>query len=431
MNKVSDIIKSVRSVSGRNDKIAVLQANKDNEDLKKFFYLALDPMVTFGIKKIPTYEKGEKFYELNQLMWYLEPLITREKTGNAAINHLAFILSHASTEDADLIKDIIEKDPGCGIAETTINKIWPNLIFDFPVMKATAHDEDSIANIKFPALSQTKLDGARCNIIVKDGKVIVLSSSGREITTHNQFDWFAALVKDNTVFDGELLVTESTGKFMERKKGNGIVNRAIRGTIPVEQAKQLHFVAFDWIPYENWLTGKYDFPYNARFLTLANFNRKFRHNASIVETREVKTEAEMIAHFKQLLAQGEEGTIVKNLDSIWEGKRSKDQLKLKGIITCDLEVIGIEPGTGKYEGKVGSLICRSADGEVLVNVGSGLSDDDREYSNWVGKIVEVVYNERILAKAEGSKWSLFLPRFSRVRIDKTVADSLDNIPVKG
>ena len=431
MNKVSDIIKSVRSVSGRNDKIAVLQANKDNEDLKKFFYLALDPMVTFGIKKIPTYEKGEKFYELNQLMWYLEPLMTREKTGNAAINHLAFILSHASDEDAELVKNIIGKDPDCGIAESTINKIWPNLIFEFPLMKATAHDEDSIANIRFPALSQTKLDGARCNIVVKEGKVIVLSSSGREITTHGQFDWFANITQNNQVYDGELLVVEQNGKFMDRKKGNGIVNRAIKGTIPVDQAKQLHFVCFDIIPYEDWKNGVYIFTCEARFNTLLHVARNFRHNASVVNTRLVKNEAEMFAHFNEMLEAGEDGTIVKNTASIWEGKRSREHLKLKGIITCDLEVIGIEPGTGKYEGKVGSLICRSSDGEVLVNVGSGLTDQDREYSNWVGKIVEVVYNSRILAKAEGSKWSLFLPRFSRIRLDKTVADSLDNIPVKG
>lgn len=430
MSKVSDIIKEIRSYSGRNDKISVLQKNKDNELLKQFFYLSLDPMVTFGIKKIPTF-KHFRTYTLQEAFADLQQLISREKTGNAAIDHLANILGSLEKDDADLVINIIDKNPDCGIAETTINKIWPKLIFEFPLMKATAHDEDSIANIRFPALSQTKLDGARCNIVVKEGKVIVLSSSGREITTHGQFDWFANITQNNQVYDGELLVVEQNGKFMDRKKGNGIVNRAIKGTIPVDQAKQLHFVCFDIIPYEDWKNGVYIFTCEARFNTLLHVARNFRHNASVVNTRLVKNEAEMFAHFKEMLEAGEEGTIVKNTASIWEGKRSREHLKLKGIITCDLEVIGIEPGTGKYEGKVGSLICRSSDGEVLVNVGSGLTDQDREYSKWVGKIVEVVYNERILAKAEGSKWSLFLPRFSRIRLDKTVADSLDNIPVKG
>ena len=41
MSKVSDIIKEIRSYSGRNDKISVLQKNKDNELLKQFFYLSL------------------------------------------------------------------------------------------------------------------------------------------------------------------------------------------------------------------------------------------------------------------------------------------------------------------------------------------------------------------------------------------------------
>lgn len=91
MSKVSDIIKEIRSYSGRNDKISVLQKNKDNELLKQFFYLSLDPMVTFGIKKIPTF-KHFRTYTLQEAFADLQQLISREKTGNAAIDHLANIL---------------------------------------------------------------------------------------------------------------------------------------------------------------------------------------------------------------------------------------------------------------------------------------------------------------------------------------------------
>lgn len=160
---VYQIIKQLESVSGRNDKIKILEQNKDNESLKTFFYLALDPMVTFGIKKIPAFVASSassvSCITLEEAMTMLGKLASREKTGNAAIDWLTYILSDTTQETAELISRIIDKDPGCGVAESTVNKIWKGLIFDFPVMKASPHDERSFENISFPAYSQAKLDG--------------------------------------------------------------------------------------------------------------------------------------------------------------------------------------------------------------------------------------------------------------------------------
>lgn len=430
---VMQILDSLAAVSGRNDKLAILKQNANNDVLKKFFYLALDPLVTFGIKKIPAFARNETpALSLNYVMDELGKFSSRQLTGNAAIDHLAKLLSSMDTVDAEVIFRIIDKDPRCGVAEATVNAVWNNLIFDFPVMKAVPHDEKTIQNISFPAYSQLKLDGARAQIVIDNGTVTVFSSSGREIETHGQFDWFATLT-DNVVFDGELLVTEATGKYMERKKGNGIVNRAVKGTIPVAQAKQLHFVAFDLISLPDWKLGIWCKSYDYRFGALVRHSQNFMHNASVVTTKEVNSEREAMIHFKKLYKDGNEGTILKNKNSIWENKRSKYQLKMKGILTCDLRVVRVEEGTGKNKGKIGALVCQSSDGELEVNVGTGLTDQDRaeKFDFFIDKIVEVQYNERIVNKTEGAKWSLFLPRFVQVRIDKTVADSLELISIKG
>lgn len=431
---ILNILNSLEKVSGRNEKLAILKANKDNDTLKTFFYLALDPLVTFGIKKIPEYKTnwGESFLPLDVVFSRLERLITRELTGNTAIDFLATQLSLLAPDCAKVVERVIEKDPKCGVAEASVNSVWKDLIFDFPVMKAMPYDHDTIENISFPAFSQLKLDGARVQIVVDNGVVTVYSSSGRPIEHHNQFHWFGNIT-DNVVFDGELLVTEETGKFMERKKGNGIVNRAVKGTIPVAQAKQLHFVSFDVISLADWKKGSWNKKYGDRFASLVAFSKKFRHNASVVETKMVESEREAMNHFNSLYKKGEEGTILKDANSIWENKRSKYQLKMKGIQTCDLVVVAVEEGTGKNKGKIGALVCQSSDGKLEVNVGTGLTDQDRAeaFSFFVDKIVEVQYNERIINKNDGSKWSLFLPRFVQVRIDKTVADSLDLISIKG
>ena len=97
---------------------------------------------------------------------------------------------------------------------------------------------------------------------------------------------------------------------------------------------------------------------------------------------------------------------------------------------CDLKIVGLEEGTGKYVGKLGALICESDDGVVKVSVGSGFNDAQR-YNIWVdrnvilNKIVAVKYNARITNK-QGEE-SLFLPIFVEVRDDKDVADASKDI----
>lgn len=430
---VLSFLNELESKPGRNDKLAVLKREVNNEDLKTFFRYALDSMITFGIKKIPEYKNDpKKNYDFRWAIQQLDALINRRKTGNEGIDHLRMILESVSPMDSIAIERIIAKDPKCGVAESTVNSVWDKLVFEFPVMKASPHDEKTIQGIKFPAYSQLKLDGARCAIVVENGIVKVLSSSGREIQTHGMFDYFDN-ISDALVFDGELLVTDSFGKFMERKKGNGIVNKALKDTITKEEARGLHFVAFDLIPLKDWKEGVCKIPYATRAQLLGEFHTGFRNNVSLVPTKVVKDEREMMLHFKELYSAGNEGTIVKNGDSIWENKRSRHQIKLKGIITCDLLCVGVEEGKGKYVGKIGALVCESADGLVRVNVGSGLTDKDRNerMDFFVGKIIEIQYNERIIAEEAGAKYSLFLPRFVQVRIDKTNADSIDNISIKG
>ena len=134
------------------------------------------------------------------------------------------------------------------------------------------------------------------------------------------------------------------------------------------------------------------------------------------------------AIFEQYLIDGKEGIILKDGNGVWEDKRSKGQIKFKGELECDLKIVGLEDGTGKYAGKLGSLVCESLDGIIKVNVGSGLSDEQRLNLNsqeLIGRICAVKYNARITNK-QGEQ-SLFLPIFSELREDKDVADSSKDI----
>lgn len=132
--------------------------------------------------------------------------------------------------------------------------------------------------------------------------------------------------------------------------------------------------------------------------------------------------------FEGYLADGKEGIILKDSNGFWEDKRSKGQIKFKGELECDLKIVGLEEGAGKYQGKLGALLVESSDGILKVSVGSGLSDEQRILLNSttiLGKVIAVKYNARI--KNKQGEESLFLPIFIELREDKDVADSIEEI----
>jgi len=220
---------------------------------------------------------------------------------------------------------------------------------------------------------------------------------------------------------------------MPRKKSNGIISKAIHGTFPKDLLEDIRFILFDCIPLKDWKVGYSDISTKERFDDTAKIvSNSSCINIEMVETKIVYSEAEALLHFNELYVKGFEGTVLKDNDSPWEGARSKFHIKFKGIITCDLRVIGYKEGTGKYKGMIGSLECISSDGLVTAMV-SGLTDDLRKkpFEYWQDKIIEVYYNERIQDKNNKSVWRLFLPRFARERWDKLEADNINNIPKDG
>ena len=218
--------------------------------------------------------------------------------------------------------------------------------------------------------------------------------------------------------------------FRSRQTGNGILNKANKGTISVEEAAMVHASLWDLIPYEAFVSGKCTVPYAKRFSTLEQIvNKQSSKDKKIwlVASNIVQTIEEAQAIFQDYLNKGFEGIILKDGNGIWEDKRAKHQIKFKGELECDLRIVAVEPGTGKYEGMLGAIVCESADGVVKVNVGSGFTDEHRKNygQELVDKIVAIKYNSRIKNKL--GEESLFLPVFVEIRDDKDKADSSKDI----
>jgi len=427
---INEFLNSLAENASRNFKIDQLNAQSDNETLREVIRLALDPFTQFYQRKIPEYTTDSKQTSLTQAMLALYDLKERVVTGNAAIEYLRMLLSSVSADDAKVLERIISKDLKCGVDVSTANKVWSGLIPEYPCMLCSPFEQKLVDKIKFPAYAQMKMDGMRFNAIVRDGKVEFRSRNGKQILLLGNLEAEFAKLAGNVdcVFDGELLVMDDmTMQFADRQTGNGILNKANKGTISAVDAAKVHATVWDLIPYVAFVDGYCLTPYSKRFATLQAIVDKqesagkkiWSVTSTIVQTLE---EAQDI--FQGYLADGYEGIILKDGAGEWEDKRSKTQIKFKGELECDLKIVAVEEGKGKAVGMLGAIICESADGIVKVNVGSGFNDAQRKQywkENLVDKIVAVKYNSRI--KNKSGEESLFLPVFIELRDDKDVADN--------
>ncbi len=117
---------------------------------------------------------------------------------------------------------------------------------------------------------------------------------------------------------------------------------------------------------------------------------------------------------------GFEGIMIKDMDAPYECRRSTFWMKWKPVITVDLTVVGFEEGTGRNQGRLGAFICEGEDDNrnIRVNVGSGLSDDDRvnywdNADSLIGDVVEVAADA--VTQNQDGTYSLRFPRFVRFR----------------
>jgi len=424
------ILHQLEAASGRLEKEAILKAHATDPVFKEVCRLTLDPLVNFYIKKLPeagVAREGTDTWTLSEALESIKKhLATRELRGNAATTHVHRLFTCLEPDDREVLRRVLGRNLKCGVSESTVEKTWPDLKLSYPCMLVSPLNDKT--KIKFPCIAQTKMDGMRFNAICEKGQVSYRTRAGKEL------DLFGALDDDvrrlaaglDCVLDGELLmVAGHGGLFTDRKTGNGLLTKFQKGTGTAELAKRVRAVVWDIIPLIYFRTGQCLLSYEDRLKLLG---AKSSGHINTAHTYTVTSMEEAQELYQQKLAEGEEGLILKDPKGAWEDKRVKHQFKMKAELEADLRVTGFLPGSGKYEGKIGSLLVESADGKVKSAVGTGLDDEERscDPSVFIGEIVAVKYNALIEDKKTGQK-SLFLPVFIEVRSDKATADNFSRV----
>jgi DNA ligase-1 len=444
-SQVYDHIEKIAATSSKKEKEALIKEGGSCELFMRVLKAAYDPFAIYGIDKVP--EKTPVFPLTDHTLdkdgpWVLlDHLRSRKVTGNQARDFVAQEIEALDAKSSTLFRRILKKDLRAGFTDGTVNRVFPGTFPDFPYMRCSLPAKSNMQKWSWwePHFSQEKADGSFANVTRVGDTVSITTRQGTPYPTGALGaleNWLIEALAPDTQTHGELLVYE-VDKLLPRELGNGVLNSLAQGgTLAGHQ--NVVFVAWDQIPLSAVQSkGKDPTPYRQRFVTLARQLQPLPQSGLLrmIETRLVRTPAEAFDHYRELLARGREGTILKHAKAEWKDGTNKDQVKLKLEVDLDLWAVQIMPGRAdtKNAGRAGAIRMQTSCGALEVDVAiknEAMRDAvDANPQDFLSKVYVVRANALTLPSESNAMHSLFLPRFveASYRTDKTVADDLESV----
>lgn len=463
-----NILQEIAETSSRKEKEALLEKHA-SDDFKRLAKYTYNQFVNYYTNTIPEYDIIDETKDIDDMFEVLDKLATGNYRGKVGQDLIKDLLEHSFMGLEEYLELVLSRDLNIGVGINTFNKVWDDLIPFHTIMKAESITADEARELSYPVIAQNKYDGCRCaaQLDLTTNKVIFLSSNGNILDMPNlelsirQFyelnrDKIHSTYKeanlDKIDFDGELVSKTRIGT-------SALVTKFVRNTAKEGEDKNFTYHIWDILPggsivgeFKSNNTGK-------KKLLITPITQEVRYNLlqacntfgdSIMkaETIIANNPTELLDFYSEMVSRDNgEGVVIKTLDGYYERgdkHRSSVWMKLKMRNEADLKVVDIQLAPVKasivkaYKDKglevpsdmVGALICSSDDDIITVNVGSGISDEQRmawkeNPGDIVGSIIEVQYFDII--KDSSGNYSLYLPALSRIRDDKDEANTAQEI----
>ena len=402
MEELKLFVEQMRATSSSLDKVEILK--QQSEFIQKVLEYTYNPYKQYYVTS-KTCKKNFNLRDPNyihdNIFDLLDDLTSRTYTGHDAIAVVNSFIN-MNEEYEDLIYSVIDKDLKTRTGAKVINKAFPNLIPEFNVALAQTYEPKLASfgeNVDETWYASRKLDGVRCLAVVDVmGKCTLYSRMGKEFTTLNKIKYaIEATGIINYVFDGEICLLDEDGN----EDFQGVMKELRRKDHQIENPT---FMIFDMIHKSEFDSGKSSDNLSSRLQTLRTWlgprydtkeTLRYLDQAVITDERHFDIWNQMAKD------NNWEGFMLRK-DTFYEGKRSKNLLKVKSFYDAEYEVLGWDVDTHEVvrDGKSVSMTMLSQvwinHKGYIVKVGSGFSQDQRlQYMDGsiVGKTITVQYFE--------------------------------------
>ena len=262
-----------------------------------------------------------------------------------------------------------------------------------------------------------KLDGIRCLAVCKENDIKFFTRQGQPIEGLWQVEDVLKRIRSRTgsdfVLDGELLYAWRDG--LPSKEQYKRTTMLVRKDGPKDGVT---LFAFDYLSVEAFESRQCTTPYWERRQMLETI--VLNDHTIGVKVLPIlyhgNDTSKIIQYLNIQRGLEHEGVMINLADEPYQFTRTNALLKVKVMQDCDLEITGVQEGTGKFAGTLGALICDYKGNPV--GVGSGITDEMRReiWANtdkYIGRVATIQYFEET-NDADG-KLSIRFPVFKELR----------------
>ena len=245
--------------------------------------------------------------------------------------------------------------------------------------------------VKFPILSQPKLDGIRC-IVKSDG---MWTRNGKEIISAPHVYENLKHIFENQpdlILDGELYTSNEDVDF------NTIIS-CVRKTKPTQadldtSAKYIEYWVYDLYEGE-------DLIYEERRNLLMFLQNEYDIGYplyNVTPTYTLTSFEQIQSKLSDYIAQGFEGQILRDPKTFYENKRSNGLLKHKTFHDDEFKILSVNEGVGKFANKAATMSFQTPEGVKFDSTINGTMEYLEEIwaikDQLIGKLATVKYFEK-------------------------------------
>lgn len=425
LSSVLKVLNKIAEEPKTREKKLLLEKHCYNETFQRVIMYALDFTKRFGVKKFPPEDfRYAKESNPHAIFDFLDKLSETRGTSNLDIVKLARLCANES--EIEVVRRIVNKDLRCGVNLKLASKYFPELPTKSIMLCAEAA-RVILKEGKKPKISpeldkfvakcggwknvgvSDKEDGVRDKMVLSGQSVSHISRNGLPYSNFHCFDSIITTIIDTLRNEYGLLTAFLDGE---------VVSADDNFQKQMTQIRRLESVDDSIFRLKLFDIGGTNLTQRKREAILKevydNLPKKMKKKVTPVLCNRISDKDAFLRLYDHITnTLKKEGVVLKDLNGVYEGKRSSYWCKVKTFFSVDLIVLKAVKGKEgkKFGGVLGALLVDFKG--VPTKIGSGYTPEERiSFLEHSPKMIEVEYK---CITADGK---LFHASFQRVREDK-------------